>query len=66
MAYCILTKKGTVISRKIVQILSNLEKDTYKGRARINEFESEIIWRFKEEDNLVYDWSKLSPEDWLE
>ena len=40
ITYWILTQKGKVISQKTVQIISNLGKHTYEGRAIINEFDS--------------------------
>ena len=55
MSYWILTQNGRVISKTTVQILANIEKDTDKERSRINEFDSEIIRHFNEEEDLTYD-----------
>ena len=63
MLYWILTQKNTVISLKTVKILSNLENESDEGRAIINEFESEIIRRFKEEEELTQDRAKTNPDN---
>ena len=53
MSCWILTHKGMVISRKIVQRLTSLEKETYKIKASVSEFDTEISFRFKEEEDLT-------------
>ena len=55
VSYWILTQKRTVISITAVQRLNSLEKDTDKIKASVGEFDSEIIFRFKEEEDLTYD-----------
>ena len=54
MIYSILTQKGTVISRTTLQRITNLEKDIDEGKDRIDEFDSEISRRFKEDKDLTY------------
>ena len=66
MSYWILTQKETVISRMTVQRLASLEKETHEIKASVSDFDTEISRRFKEEENLTYDGSKLNPEDWSE
>ena len=62
----ILTKKGTLISRKTVQRITSLEKDTDEVKASVSEFDTEIIQRFMEEEDLTYEGSKPNPEYWSE
>jgi hypothetical protein len=52
MACWVLTQTGTVISQTVQQTM-NLEKETNKNKASINEFEIEISRRFKEEQDLM-------------
>jgi hypothetical protein len=66
MSYWVLTQTGSVISRTTVQRVTNLEKETDEMRASINEFDTEISRRFKEEEDLTYDGCKPNPEDWSE
>ena len=54
-----------MISIPTVQRLTDVEKETYEGRAIINEFYSDNICRFKEEEYLTYDREKPNPEDLL-
>ena len=63
MSYWILTKKEKLISRTTVKRLANLEKDIYKGRSRINEFDIDISRSFKEAKDLTYYGPKTNPED---
>jgi hypothetical protein len=65
-SYWILTIKGTVISRRTVQRVTALEKETNKVKAAVVEFDSEISRRFKEEEDLSYDGAKPNPADWSE
>jgi hypothetical protein len=53
-----LTKSGTVISRTTVQRVTNLEKGTEEIKASIQECNTEINRRFKEEEELNYDGAK--------
>ena len=53
-----------VISRKTVQRLTSLEKETYEVKASVSEFETETSHRFKEKEDLTYDGSEKNPEDW--
>ena len=46
MSYCILTQKGMVISRTTIQRLSSLEKETYKFKSNVSEFDTLISRRF--------------------
>ena len=47
-----------------MQILSNIENETDKGRAIINGFYSDISRLFNKEEDLTYDGAKPNPEDW--
>ena len=49
-----LKQKETVISIKTAQRLANLEKWTDEERSSINKCDSDIIQRFKEEEDLTY------------
>ena len=66
MSYWIVTQKGTVISRPTFQCLISIENVTYEVKASVSEFDTERSHRFKEEEDLTYDWSKPNPEDWSE
>ena len=66
ISYWILTQKETVISRKTVQRITSLEKETDEVKASVSEFDTEIIQRFKEEEDLTYEGSKPNPEYWSE
>ena len=55
MSYCILTQKGTVISRTKVQCLTSIEKETDTFKASVIEFDTEISRHFKEEEDIMYD-----------
>ncbi len=66
MSYWILMKNGTVQSRTTVQKITNLEKQTDEMKSAIQEFDTEISRRFKEEDDPGYDGAKPNPEDWSE
>ena len=66
MSYCILAQKVTVISRMTVQCITSLEKDTDKIKTSVNEFDTDISCRFKEEEDLTYDKFKPNPKEWSE
>jgi hypothetical protein len=66
MSYWALTQTGAVISRTTVQRITNLEKETDEIKQGINEFDTEINRKFKEEQDLTYDGAKPNPEDWTE
>ena len=55
MSYCIMTQKGTVISRTKVQCLTSIEKETDTFKASVIEFDTEISRHFKEEEDIMYD-----------
>ena len=59
-------KNRTVQSRTTVQNITNLEKQTDEMKSAIDEFDTEISRRFKEENDLGYDGSKPNVEDWSE
>ena len=61
MLYLILIQKWAVISRKTAQSIAKLERETGKGRDSINEFDSDISWRLKEEEGLMYGRNKPNP-----
>ena len=63
ISYYILTQKGTAISRTTIQHLTSLEKETYKVKASVSDFDTEISRRFKEDEDLTYYGSKPNPED---
>jgi hypothetical protein len=52
-----------VISRTIVQNITQLEKETDESKKDIKEFDAEISRRFKEEEDLSYDGAKPNPEN---
>jgi hypothetical protein len=66
ISYWVLTIRGTVISCTTVQRITNLQKETDKVKAVVDEFDSKISSCFKEEEDLTYDGAKPNPEDWLE
>ena len=57
---------GTVTSRLTVQCITSLEKETYRIKSSVNEFDTEISRCFKKEENLTYDGLKPNPEGWSE
>ena len=65
MAFHVLAKTGSVVSRTTVQKITNLEQETNEMKARLIEFDSAISKRFKEED-LGYEGGKPNVEDWSE
>ena len=60
-----MTKTGSVISRTIVQRVTNLEAQIDDHKALFAEYDSEIRQRFKEDDFQV-EGDKPNPEDWAE
>ena len=64
-SHWILTQKGTVISRTIVQRLTSIYKETDEFKASICEFGTQICRCFKEEEDLTYDKPTPNPEDWF-
>jgi hypothetical protein len=66
MSCWMLTKSGTVISRTTVQRVTNPEKESEEIKASIQDHNTEINRRFKEEEELNYDGAKPNPEDWSE
>jgi hypothetical protein len=59
----LMMQTGTAISKMMVQQIANLEKETNKIKASINEFEIEISPQFKEEQDLTHDGAKPNSED---
>jgi hypothetical protein len=59
------TQKGTVIPERQFKDLPTSRKID-EVKASVNEFESEISHRFKEEEDLAYNGAKPNPGDWSE
>jgi hypothetical protein len=66
MSHWMLTQGGAVISRTTVQRITNLEKETDEIKPSIQDYDTEIIRRFMEEEDLTYDGAKPNPKDWSE
>ena len=65
MTYHVLTQRGKVISRSIVQRVTNLELSTEPVKAIFKEFDDRIAKKFKTEP-MGYDRDKPNQEDWAD
>ena len=55
-----------VISRTTVQRLTSIEKETEEVMSSVSDFDTDISFCFKEEEDLTYDGSNPNPKDWYQ
>ena len=65
MLYHVLTQRGTVLARSIVQWVTNIELDTSKVKGIFKTFDQIIASKFKTNE-YEYDEDRPNSEDWAD